>query len=210
MSTCNTCGREIEFRYINGRCIPMHIDGGCDAYCGSILNINIVRPFKTIDSYVNPNARCPVCNARVFYFESRYGGRVFFDELGWPWPKHPCTDNPKSMSCDIVYRQYYNGPLYFKNKNGDILDIYEIKTWSDEYDRLQIKFRRIRGKHAFTGFLDKAYLNDQDINIEDLRCAPSFVIKKNTIGNKNIMIEFICVRKKEIVQIIVQCKHGYE
>ena len=40
-----------------------------------------------------PNSRCPVCDAAVFYYESPNGGRVFFDALGPPWPKHPCTDN---------------------------------------------------------------------------------------------------------------------
>ena len=45
-------------------------------------------------SFVNPNARCPVCKAPVFYYQSENGGRVFFDQLGWPWPKHPCTDRP--------------------------------------------------------------------------------------------------------------------
>jgi len=44
-------------------------------------------------SFVNPNARCPVCFASVFYYQSSSGGRVFFDELGPPWPKHPCTDS---------------------------------------------------------------------------------------------------------------------
>jgi hypothetical protein len=43
-------------------------------------------------SFVNPNAHCPVCHAPVFFYQSPYGGRVFFDELGPPWPKHPCTD----------------------------------------------------------------------------------------------------------------------
>ncbi|MCP5391909.1 MAG: hypothetical protein H6920_09855 [Sphingomonadaceae bacterium] len=48
-----------------------------------------------------PNARCPVCGAPVFFYESFTGGRVFFDELGPPWPKHPCTDNtpPPSGAC---------------------------------------------------------------------------------------------------------------
>jgi hypothetical protein len=47
-------------------------------------------------SYVQPNARCPVCGERVYFYQSPYGGRVFFDELGPPWPKHPCTDNQSS------------------------------------------------------------------------------------------------------------------
>ena len=45
------------------------------------------------ESFVNPNAKCPVCGVAVFYYRSPYGGSVFFDELGPPWPKHPCTDN---------------------------------------------------------------------------------------------------------------------
>jgi hypothetical protein len=51
-------------------------------------------PFVTYPSYVNPNARCPVCGADVYFYQYPYGGRVFFDDLGPPWPKHPCTDNP--------------------------------------------------------------------------------------------------------------------
>lgn len=48
---------------------------------------------STYSSYINPNACCPVCGAPVFFYQSPSGGRVFFDELGPPWPKHPCTDN---------------------------------------------------------------------------------------------------------------------
>ncbi|HFL2185338.1 hypothetical protein [Pseudomonas sp. NMI4491_12] len=48
---------------------------------------------NTYASYVNPNASCPVCGAAVFFYQSDRGGRVFFDELGPPWPKHPCTNN---------------------------------------------------------------------------------------------------------------------
>jgi hypothetical protein len=43
--------------------------------------------------FVVPNANCPVCGESVYYYQNDRGSRVFFDELGWPWPKHPCTDN---------------------------------------------------------------------------------------------------------------------
>ena len=49
----------------------------------------------TVESYTIPNAHCPVCGEPVFFYRSPYNGRVFFDELGPPWPKHPCTDNPR-------------------------------------------------------------------------------------------------------------------
>lgn len=44
-------------------------------------------------TFVNPNAECPVCGERVFFYQNRFGSRVYFDDLGKPWPKHPCTDN---------------------------------------------------------------------------------------------------------------------
>jgi hypothetical protein len=50
------------------------------------------------DSITIPNARCPVCGASVFFYQNEYGSRVFFDELGFDWPKHPCTDNSRHDS----------------------------------------------------------------------------------------------------------------
>jgi hypothetical protein len=45
--------------------------------------------------YVIPNTRCPVCGDAVYFYANEHGSRVFFDHLGPPWPKHPCTDNPR-------------------------------------------------------------------------------------------------------------------
>lgn len=42
--------------------------------------------------FVNPNAQCPVCGAAVFFYQNSLGSRVYFDQLGPPWPKHPCTN----------------------------------------------------------------------------------------------------------------------
>lgn len=42
--------------------------------------------------FINPNATCPVCGQGVYYYQNELGSRVFFDELGPPWPKHSCTD----------------------------------------------------------------------------------------------------------------------
>jgi hypothetical protein len=47
--------------------------------------------FTGISSYTIPNAKCPVCGEAVFFYQSPNGGRVFFDELGPPWPKHGCV-----------------------------------------------------------------------------------------------------------------------
>ncbi len=68
------------------------------------------------ESYVNPNASCPVCGASVFYYQSPEGGKVFFDELGPPWPKHPCTSSqsePKQL-----YSENYKRKRYSWEKDG--------------------------------------------------------------------------------------------
>lgn len=46
-----------------------------------------------VETFAKPNARCPVCGASVYFYSNEHGSRVFFDELGPPWPKHPCTAN---------------------------------------------------------------------------------------------------------------------
>lgn len=61
-----------------------------------------------LESYINPNAKCPACGAPVFFYKSENGGRVYFDSLGPPWPKHPCTDNTN---------YYYYDPLSFNVQN---------------------------------------------------------------------------------------------
>lgn len=38
------------------------------------------------------NATCPMCGERCFYYENEFGSKVWFDELGVPWTKHPCFD----------------------------------------------------------------------------------------------------------------------
>lgn len=64
----------------------------------------------TYASYVDPNATCPVCGASVYFYQSPYGGRVFFDELGPPWPKHPCTDNGPTTGGGIRGHNYVFAP----------------------------------------------------------------------------------------------------
>lgn len=59
----------------------------------TLLKRNLANSFTAC--FVNPNARCPVCFEPVFFYANEFGSRVYFDDLGPPWPKHPCTDNPR-------------------------------------------------------------------------------------------------------------------
>jgi hypothetical protein len=99
MPTCKHCGAEIEFRYVDGRCVPIHPDGGW--HCGSWSAANTYRaPYHSAPSprewhekeFTHPT-HCPECGADV-YFIRHNGGSVWVEELGWPWPKHACFDKP--------------------------------------------------------------------------------------------------------------------
>lgn len=56
-----------------------------------------IFPFDQRKNYFIRNSFCPVCGQEVFFYKSENGGRVFFDELGPPWPKHPCTDGKLNL-----------------------------------------------------------------------------------------------------------------
>jgi len=36
--------------------------------------------------------RCRYCSEKVFFYTCSHGSKVFFDELGWPWPLHQCDE----------------------------------------------------------------------------------------------------------------------
>jgi hypothetical protein len=76
-------------------------DGHTGKRIGNYANNSKLPQFKVYSQILRsctvPNARCPVCGIKVFFYSSPNGGRVFFDELGPPWPKHGCTDNGRHV-----------------------------------------------------------------------------------------------------------------
>ena len=59
------------------------------------------------DRFTVPTA-CPECRAPVFFVICPNGGRVFFDRLGPPWPKHPCTDSKHNVTISTTRFQVEN------------------------------------------------------------------------------------------------------
>lgn len=203
MRTCLYCGEPIKFRHNdNGQNTPIHINGN---RCPAPSNYEVARePFTYLDSFVNPNARCPVCGDPVFFYQSRYGGRVFFDDLGWPWPKHPCTDNPAAQSRKVRPLRPTRSPLTIKNKHGAPLELYELDRLTEAGGEIQIRFAkvhfmRVPSPQTCRASISLEELEENDIKIQDIRDAPSFLVNKKNAERP--VIEFICARRKEIVSI---------
>lgn len=56
------------------------------------MNANVLR-----GTWSAPNSICPMCRQGVYFYKLEHGGKVYFDELGPPWPKHVCTDSLKNI-----------------------------------------------------------------------------------------------------------------
>lgn len=80
MTSCILCGESVEIRHYDGKTIPFHKTGRCTE--------RILKQYLLKNEYCYPT-RCKNCNAQVFFIRHN-GGAVYFDALGFPWPKHPC------------------------------------------------------------------------------------------------------------------------
>jgi hypothetical protein len=96
MSICSRCGDTISFRYIGGRCIPLHSSGGCGETTASTVT-DYTNPLRKTDSTCFGTS-CPECGDNV-YFIKHNGGSVWVDPpLGPPWPIHGCFDTESTTS----------------------------------------------------------------------------------------------------------------
>ena len=97
MSLCRECGQEIRFRIKDGVCIPIHASGNwCDGATERTRRVT-----------------CPKCRQLAYYVEHN-GGFAWFDELGPPWPKHPCFDveRPTLVAQAAETRQIAQSPQH--------------------------------------------------------------------------------------------------
>ncbi|MCU7985595.1 hypothetical protein [Shewanella sp. SW24] len=92
---------EVIFRYINGVLRPITVSKvmAGQAASGQMSHRRQVPRqtlaaghYRAAEAFTVPNATCQVCGEKVFYYEHPNGARVLFDELGPPWPKHPCYE----------------------------------------------------------------------------------------------------------------------
>lgn len=200
MATCNVCGQRIDIRWVGGALVPIHPGGWCPGAKSSTPAA--AGPFRTVESYVNPNAICPVCGETVFFYQSPYGGRVFFDRLGWPWPKHGCTDKKAAQTGSVrTPKRGTGGGITLRNSEGTQLDVYEIGEMPRMDTGWDIKFRSIREKSMFRVHLSDELMKAAKLKWDDFHDAPSFVVAPSVKGHPTRKVEFICERLKRIVTI---------
>lgn len=93
MAHCSRCGGEIEFRYVNGFCTPLHLNGSCTGGRTGASDVTDFTGTRRSTESCCYATHCPACGDEVFFIRHN-GGSVWIDPpLGPPWYKHGCMDN---------------------------------------------------------------------------------------------------------------------
>lgn len=92
-----------------------------------------------------PNATCPVCGQGVYFIQAENGGRVYFDELGPPWPKHFCTENsgirnPAHAETNRWDRQGWQSLQNFTVTMADREDNFVVRVQGEDANRQEKRF----------------------------------------------------------------------
>jgi hypothetical protein len=136
-------------------------------------------------SYITHNATCPVCGDPVFFYQSPDGGKVYFDELGSPWPKHPCTSTEYpdkyllTKSSTIASAQKKNGWKPF------VKDHHYASEWFD--NKYLGYWKRYLVGYTLTDMIiyDLCIENDYEMPLERLSGRPLFL---RECGNERVEI----------------------
>ncbi len=202
MATCYHCGGEIEFRHIDGVLRPIHLSGG---FCEGRTQQDRPRSRGwTHDSYLVPNASCPVCGEAVFFYQSPHGGRVFFDDVGWPWPKHGCTDTRQNSARSP---QSTNRNSVFRDKSGARLKIYDLDDIEQRGDCFVLVLRNQLNGYRIRLEASKTWLKRSDVRLADFQDAPSFVVHEFERGVTHIRLDFVCARLGKILRMKLKVTH---
>jgi len=144
MSTCSRCGNPVEFRYVNGRCIPMHLYGGCIGSGNS--GVNDYSGYNASHESTCFCTKCPECGEEVFFIRHN-GGSVWIDPpLGPPWYKHGCFEQPGSASSvrsSLAVSYSINDAVF---QEGQELIVGIVKTTYVDYQKTHTEITLETGK----------------------------------------------------------------
>lgn len=104
-STCKYCGEKIVWAQMPaGNYLPMDPENGGLHECvpfdraESYSTAASTRTWNVFEdrSHLTFSTACWWCGAAVYFYRDENGGCVLFDELGPPWPVHPCWEDYRS------------------------------------------------------------------------------------------------------------------
>ena len=118
-----------------------HVENGPSS-CAEEHNLKWKSGCAFINGSVTYQMTCPVCRTAVFFYRNSQGSRVFFDELGKPWPKHDCVHGIRRMqTIPVTSARQVTRKLLQTDDQGDAIksglyiDMDKVKTSVDSFNR---------------------------------------------------------------------------
>ena len=114
---------------------------------------------ETYESFTVPNIKCKCCGEEIFFYQSPYGGKVFFNELGHPWEKHCCEPECCAKKIENIPHEVLNKDRIvelikepFWKKDGWTPAIY-IKEEYYDYLIKKITFKAMNNYQEYSFFV---------------------------------------------------------
>lgn len=127
----------------------------------------LVAPKSLHECFMEPNATCPVCGAPVYYYQNAFGSKVYFDDVGPPWPKHPCMDMVMPVAGDGKQVKY--DPTEPHRRGQGI-----TRTMLDHFEKTRAASK---GMAEGTGTSDPKWLIGRVTKIETLPSVSRFMLE---------------------------------
>lgn len=117
--------------------------------------------------------KCRFCGEQIYYFSCAHQSRVFFDELGWPWPIHRC--GPAAPAADPGGGTSYAGPSGWGSAIG-------VNIFVDNPGSIDLLPGWRRGTDSVDPVLLKRVRGNGNPNREIMRLAPRGAQSVTAVG----------------------------
>lgn len=142
---------------------------------------------------------------------------MFFDDVGWPWPKHGCTDQVEAQKSKVVFASAAESGAtrHDWTKSFMVFGLVYLHHFGGQ-TRLRLReipcgisgiIRAIFVNTERTYALNLAAFEGGEVLDQDFHTAPSFLMSKADLAVSAPYIHFICARLGKIVSVRLKRVH---
>jgi hypothetical protein len=160
-------------------------------------------------------SKCQYCGSDV-YFIRHNDGCAFFDELGYPWPKHDCLGMSQNMPQKNFFSKTEAHNVFFKgDKMGKILKIYKDRMYMQyliQISRKQLIFLEAKIKDAIFQYDDLVLVRIQKGSIHLIKKDGMSAIAQN-VEQKHIgeLVRSGAEKMRDVaIDQAIHIEHTYE
>lgn len=203
MKKCSKCGESLKVVHSNG--VFWTEPHGCSSAIG-------VERANDLRSNFCRSTPCPKCGDEVFF--ARYnGGSVWFDSLGWPWPKHACFDSVEfamavgfDKADEILLGLVLSVNTVSKKRGREMLVVLEDKREIKYLMEFPHPSGNVVGDLVIVSSWHGGLIEPKDLKS---RVKHWKLVPKALIGGKQTVVKTAMLRVAAVPPIVEKIKCGY-